>query len=49
MPTIAPTFSAVPSSGGGVTIGDLNITHPVEVLDPQVLGQQLAFEASNAI
>jgi hypothetical protein len=47
-PSIAPVFGGVHSNQTSPTIGQLNITSPTEVLDPQLLGAQLHHELSTA-
>lgn len=49
-PTEMPVYGAASpqSSNSSPTIGNLNLTHPVEKLDPQLLGEQLSFHISQA-
>lgn len=49
-PTIAPVFSSPTVGPQAPTIGTLNLHHvPTPTVAPQVLGQQLAYEVSNAV
>jgi Phage tail lysozyme/D-alanyl-D-alanine carboxypeptidase len=48
-PTIAPVFGSAPITGQTPTIGTLNLTHPVETLDPSILGQQLHQELVTSV
>lgn len=48
IPNVAPIFSQVPTNNmsSTPTIGTLSLTHPVQQLDPDVLGEQLQHKLS---
>jgi len=41
-PTGMPSYGV--SNPGVPTIGELSLTHPVETLDPQLLGEELSYQ-----